>query len=96
MNNEQTPQIAQNPPCFIHSVGNCVLFHGSPIKIKDVAMASGTYFTEDIEIAKEYGRFVYSIQLDDKLRTLFSLDILGEHYISNRLIPFYMFEIEEF
>ena len=96
MNNEQDNKTAQNPPCFIHSVSNCVLYHGSPIKIKDIGMASGTYFTEDIEIAKEYGRFVYSIQLDDKLKTLFSLDILGEHWISHNLIPLYLFDVQSF
>jgi len=59
-------------------------------------MASETYFTEDIEIAKEYGKFVYSIEMDDKLRTIFQLDCLGEHFISTRLIPIYLFNVQEF
>ncbi len=85
-----------NQSCFKHNDKNCVLYHGSPIKIKDIGMATGTYFTEDIEVAKDHGKFIYSIQLDDKLRTLFSLDVLGEHWISHRLIPLYLFNIQSF
>jgi hypothetical protein len=81
---------------FLHRVDNCVLYHGSQIKIKDIGMAAGTYFTEDIDIAKDYGRFVYSIQLDDKLKKYFHLDILGEHFISNTLIPLYLFELNDY
>jgi hypothetical protein len=55
-----------------------------------------TYFTEDVEIAKEYGKFVYSIEMDDKLRTIMQLDCLNEHYISTRLIPMYLFNVQEF
>ena len=83
-------------PCFIHDVSTSILFHGSPIKINDRYMASETYFTEDIEIAKEYGNFVYSIEMDDKLRTIMQLDCLGEHFISTRLIPMYLFNVQEF
>jgi len=73
-----------------------ILFHGSPIKINDRYMASETYFTKDIEIAKGYGKFVYSIEMDDKLRTIMQLDCLGEHFISTRLIPMYLFNVQEF
>ena len=59
-------------------------------------MASETYFTEDIDIAKEYGNFVYSIEMDDKLRTIMQLDCLGEHFINTRLIPMYLFNVQEF
>ena len=40
------------------------LFHGSPIKIKDVAMAGGTLFSEDFEVACGYGRFVYKLEVE--------------------------------
>jgi hypothetical protein len=50
-------QTGTKQPCFIHDVSTSILFHGSPIKINDRYMASETYFTEDIEIAKEYGKF---------------------------------------
>ena len=71
-----------------------ILFHGSPVKINDMYMASETYFTEDIEIAKEYGKFVYSIEMDDRLKSIMQLDFLGEHFISTRLIPMYLFNLE--
>jgi len=83
-------------PSFIHDYSTSILFHGSPIKINDRYMASETYFTEDIEIAKGYGKFVYSIEMDDKLRTIMQLDCLGEHFISTRLIPMYLFNVQEF
>lgn len=83
-------------PCIIHDVSGSILFHGSPIKINDRYIASETYFTEDIEIAKEYGKFVYSIEMDDKLRTIMQLDCLCEHFISTRLIPMYLFNVQEF
>ena len=89
-------QTGTKQPCFIHDVSTSILFHGSPIKINDRYMASETYFTEDIEIAKEYGNFVYSIEMDDKLRTIMQLDCLGEHFISTRLIPMYLFNVQEF
>ena len=89
----ETLNNAETPPCFIHSVSTCILFHGSPVKINDMYMASETYFTEDIEIAKEYGNFVYSIEMDDKLRTIMQLDCFGEHYISTRLIPLHLFDV---
>jgi len=89
-------QTGTKQPCFIHDVSTSILFHGSPMKINDRYMASETYFTEDIEIAKEYGNFVYSIEMDDKLRTIMQLDCLGEHFINTRLIPMYLFNVQEF
>ena len=35
------------------------LYHGSPIVIKDTGMKSGTYFTDDIDVAKQYGDVIY-------------------------------------
>jgi len=73
-----------------------VLFHGSPTIIADRHIASETYFTKDIEIAKSYGKFIYSIEMDDKLRTIMQLDCLKEHFISVRLIPISLFKVQEF
>ena len=39
------------------------LYHGSPIIIDDVAFCSETYFTDDIEVAKQYGNFIYEIDI---------------------------------
>jgi len=58
-------------------------------------MASETYFTEDIEIARMYGRYIYTIEMNDKLRTIMQLDCLGEHFVTNRLIPMYLFTVQE-
>ena len=58
-------------------------------------MASETYFTEDFEIAKLFGRFIYTIEMDDKLRTIMQLDCLGEHFVTNRLIPMHLFTVQE-
>ena len=70
-----------------------ILYHGSPIIIKDVAMASCTFFSDDIDIARQYGKYIYSIEVDDKLLPMFCKDILNEHYITTGQIPFYMFDI---
>ena len=78
---------------FPHSKNLKTLYHGSPIVIKDVAMASGTYFTEDIDIARWYGDVVYSIEVDDKVRSIFVLDSLGEHFVSVFAIPLYLFDV---
>lgn len=76
-------------------VSTSVLYHGSPIRINDNNMASGTFFTVDKNIARDYGKFIYSIELDEKLATIFHPDILREHLVSCRLIPMYMFNVEE-
>ena len=71
-----------------------VLYHGSPIKIDDNYMASGTFFTIDKNIAVEYGKYIYSIRLNDELATLFRPDGLKEHMVSCHLIPIYLFNIK--
>jgi hypothetical protein len=42
-----------------------VLFHGSPVEIKDVALAAGTWLTPSVELAREYGQFVYRVELPE-------------------------------
>lgn len=80
---------------FTHDPCARFLYHGSPIIIEDRYMASETYFTEDIEIARMYGRYIYTIEMNDKLREIMQLDCLGEHFVTNRLIPMYLFTVQE-
>ena len=49
---------------FAHDPCARFLYHGSPVRINDRYMASETYFTEDFEIAKLFGRFIYTIEMD--------------------------------
>jgi hypothetical protein len=69
------------------------IYHGSPIEIRDTGMKSGTYFSDDIEVAENYGEIIYSFEINENNIGLFEKDIFNEHYISKRLIPFYMFKI---
>ena len=84
-----------NPHLHKADVSTRFLYHGSPIRINDNYMASGTFFSVDKNIARDYGRFIYSIELDEKLANIFHPDILREHLVSCRLIPMYMFNVEE-
>ena len=70
-----------------------ILYHGSPKIIDDVGIKSGTYFTEDIEIAISYGRYVYKIDVSDDKMNAFIRGFLGEHWINNGIIPIYEFEV---
>lgn len=56
-------------------------------------MKSGTYFTNDLEVAKQYGNIVYQFKADEKTILLFYKDCFNEHFISSRIIPFYIFDI---
>lgn len=73
-----------------------ILYHGTKNKINDRFFASETYFTDNIDIAKEYGNHIYSIDVDsdERLKYIFQKDILNEHYITNRLIPMYLFTLK--
>lgn len=70
-----------------------ILFHGSPIIVKDIGMKAGTFFTDDLLVAKEYGEVIYRFETNEQTIKLFEKDCFGEHYISKRIIPFYMFTI---
>lgn len=64
------------------------LYHGTNVVILD-GLASGTYMTEDIEVAKEYacnkrGNRIYQFTGD---RRHFYKDIFDEHYIAAHFIP---------
>ena len=72
-----------------------ILYHGSPIIINDVAFCSETYFTDDIEVAKQYGNFIYEIDVDELHMGIFQKDFLYEHYISRCIIPMYKFKITD-
>lgn len=65
------------------------LYHGTPKKINDKYFASGTFFSEDINIARSYGDVIYELDILDRFVEggLLVLDVLNEHYVSTRLIP---------
>jgi len=69
------------------------LYHGSPIVIKDTGLKSGTYFTDDIDVAKQYGEVIYKFVATEITIGLFVKDCFNEHWISCRLIPFSYLEI---
>lgn len=69
------------------------LYHGSPVRIKDIGMKSGTYFTDDLEVAKKYGNIVYQFITDENTINIFKKDCFNEHWISGNLIPFLYFDI---
>ena len=70
------------------------LYHGSlKVIIKDSVMASHTYFTNDIEIAKSYGRYVYVLFVDEKIKALMIKDSMNEHWINISHIPLSLFHI---
>lgn len=69
------------------------LYHGSPTLINDDAMASETYFTDDIKVARSYGRYIYEIEVDSSCDQAFVLDSLEEHFISTCLLPMGLFRI---
>lgn len=72
-----------------------VVYHGSPVKINDRYIASGTFFSVSRDIAKEYGRFIYSIELAYIVSGIFQPDILKEHLINSNAIPISLFDIED-
>ena len=71
------------------------LFHGSPCRIVDQYIATGTYFTPDATIAMQYGAFIYSIEVDELLLPMFCPDSLKEHLVNHNLIPLYMFHVDD-
>jgi hypothetical protein len=71
------------------------IYHGSPIEINDIYIATGTYFTDDINVAMDYGNYIYSIDFCEKIKSVMKLDCFKEHYINIRLIPIYLFEIQK-
>ena len=70
-----------------------ILYHGGPIPINDTAFCSETYFTKDIDLARQYGQYIYKIDVDEYHMQAFQLDSLNEHYISRCLIPMKEFEL---
>ena len=71
-----------------------VIFHGSPKIIKDRNIASGTFFTEDLDIAMDYGEYVYQWNVPKERDCCFTRDIIGEHWVARCAIPIELFEID--
>ena len=63
------------------------LYHGSPCVIDDFGLKSGTFFTDDILVARDYGKFVYRIILSGDELKILARDIMQEHWINRALIP---------
>lgn len=59
------------------------LYHGTNKDITD-GLASGTYFSNDINVAKKYGNTIYTFTGDVRH---FYKDIFNEHYIASHFIP---------
>ena len=74
--------------------GSVVLFHGSPVVIDDNSMASGSWFTDDIEIAQDYGDVVYRLDLPPDKMGIMSKSFEG-HYVSHGHIPMGYFDIQQ-
>jgi hypothetical protein len=70
-----------------------ILYHGTKNIINDRYFASETYFTEDIEVAKEYGDVIYKLSVKDDKINCFEKDCFNEHLVSRCLIPMHLFEI---
>jgi hypothetical protein len=66
------------------------LYHGSPKFIDDHSMAAGTFFTEDKELATEYGAVIYSVDLPEQNRGIVSKNWEG-HWVSHGAIPLSIF-----
>jgi len=72
------------------------LYHGSPIEItRDKSIATGTYFSDDLEVAKSYGGIIYKVDLDchELMRNAFDRCSMGEHWITIGHIPLEHFEV---
>jgi len=70
-----------------------ILFHGTKQVIDDRYFASETYFSEDVEVAKEYGNVIYKLKVEKDKINCFEKDCFNEHWISRCLIPMRYFEV---
>ena len=73
--------------CLEPSGSQSVFYHGSPVEIADVALASGTWLTADIELAREYGEFVYQVELPEEHRKIIDGPNWEGHFITRGHIP---------
>lgn len=64
-----------------------VFYHGSPIKIDDVALASGTWLTDDVELAREYGKFVYRVEVPEEHKSVIDGPNWERHFVTRGHIP---------
>lgn len=75
------------------SIEQMTIYHGSPTIIDDFGIKSGTYFTEDIDIAVSYGRYVYKLCVSEEKEKAFSRDFFCEHWMNTGIIPIEEFEV---
>lgn len=79
---------------FGYNLSEDTVYHGSPTLITDHSMAAGTYFSPDIEVAKNYGAYIYSLDIPDRHEDLLKRDDLKEHLISRCAIPLCFFNLQ--
>jgi hypothetical protein len=63
------------------------LYHGSPVIIDDHSIAAGTFFTDDILVAKDYGCYVYRLMIQSNRKDVLQKCILNEHWVAHGHIP---------
>lgn len=66
------------------------LFHGTNAKMLDDFLVRGTFFTDELEIALQYGKTIYIIDINKHSRNWFKRDSEG-HYQSLGNIPLSFF-----
>ena len=66
------------------------LFHGTNSKINYLYFSSETFFTDDLNTAKNYGSFIYFVE-KNKILDYVEKDIFNEHFISKCLLPISIF-----
>lgn len=63
------------------------IYHGSPVRITaDHVFASGTFWTEDVEIARHYGAVIYRLETTEAMDSVLTKNWEG-HYVQRRAIP---------
>lgn len=72
------------------------VYHGSEIEISEDMIKSGTYFSNRLNIAKQYGKYIYRLKLDSETEKYFKPDVLKEHLISNCSLPKYLFDVKKY
>lgn len=62
-------------------------YHGSPCEINDVALASGTWLTDDIDLSREYGEFVYRVEVPEEHKSVIEGPNWEGHFVTRGHIP---------
>lgn len=74
-------------------IAQLILFHGSPRMIDDVAIAAGTWLTPSIDLAREYGQYVYRVELSETHRNIVEGPNWEGHFVTRGHIPWQYVEL---